>query len=103
MENTSLKNCSVEGLKILGDYWTLQIIQELASGCKRFSELERSIEKSNPTTLASRLKRMESEGIIVRQEETVDKISVVYSLTEKGRGVLPILEQINIFSQQFLN
>ncbi len=99
MNHTNGK-CPSESLKILGDFWTLQIIEALSFGCKRFSELQRTLEKNNPVTLTSRLKLLEKEGFIARAEETVDKLSVVYTLSDKGKGVLPILDQIRIFSQQ---
>jgi len=40
--------------------------------------------------------------MIKRQEETLDKLSVVYSLTDKGRGILPILREIQVFADKFL-
>lgn len=94
--------CSSTELKMLGDFWTLEIIQSLENGEKRFSELERSIPAINPTTLTGRLKKLESQKIISRKEETKDKISVVYALTPKGHGILPVLEQIQIFADRYL-
>ena len=32
----------------------------------------------------------------------VDKLSVVYSLTKKGQGILPILKEIQVFADKFL-
>lgn len=94
--------CSSHELKILGDFWTLQIIQTLSDGEKRFSHLERALPTINPTTLTTRLKKLESKKIIKRKEETVDKLSVVYYLTEKGQGILPVLRQIKIFADKYL-
>ena len=87
---------------MLGDFWTLAIIQALHDGDKRFVQLQRDISRVNPTTLTSRLKRLEKQGIIKREEETVDKLSVVYSLTPKGTGILPILKEIRLFADKFL-
>jgi DNA-binding HxlR family transcriptional regulator len=95
--------CSTTELKMLGDFWTLAIIQALGDGEKRFAQLERDLPHVNPTTLTSRLKKLEAQGIIEREEETVDKLSVVYSLTERGRGILPILREIRIFADKYLN
>jgi DNA-binding HxlR family transcriptional regulator len=94
--------CSTTELKMLGDFWTLAIVQILEDGEKRFSELERDLTKASPTTLTNRLKRLEEQKIVKRKEETVDKLSVVYSLTDKGRGILPILREIQVFSKKFL-
>ena len=102
MQHTLYSKCSSKELKILGDFWTLEIIQTLADGEKRFSQLELEVKRINPTTLTNRLKKLEYQKIIKRAEETVDKLSVVYSLTEKGRGILPILSQIKIFADRYL-
>lgn len=94
--------CSKKELKILGDFWTLEIIQALSLRGRRFNELQRDIEGISPTTLANRLKKLEINILIQRQEETVDKLSVVYTLTEKGKDILPILRQIKIFAVKHL-
>jgi len=96
------EKCSNEELKILGDFWTLAIIQAIDGGEKRFAQLERELPQVNPTTLSNRLKKLEEQGIIKRQEETLDKLSVVYSLTEKGNGIMPILAEIRVFADKFL-
>lgn len=98
----SLHKCSVAELKMLGDFWTLAIIQALGDGEKRFSQLERELPHANPTTLTSRLKKLEQQKLIKRNEETVDKLSVVYALTDKGRGILPVFKQIRIFAEKYL-
>lgn len=94
--------CSATELKMLGDFWTLEIIQALEDDEKRFSELERSLPGINPTTLTNRLKKLESQRVVSRQKGTRDNISVLYGLTTKGRGVLPVLVQIKIFADTFL-
>ena len=101
-ENTHISAELNNGIKMLGDAWTLCIVGTLAKKEMRFNEIQRAIEGINPTTLADRLKRLESEKMIKRQEETVDKLSVVYSLTDKGRSILPILREIQSFSDKFL-
>lgn len=99
---TDDRKCSSKELKILGDFWTLEIIQSLAEGEKRFSKLEKDLPKINPTTLSNRLKKLEQQKIVVRKKETVDKLSVVYKMTDKGRATLPILRQIKLFADKFL-
>ena len=87
---------------MLGDFWTLAIVQALNPDEKRFSQLQRELANASPTTLTSRLKALEEQNLVKRKEETVDKLSVVYSLTDKGRGILPILHEIHIFANKFL-
>lgn len=101
-KKTPRKHCSANDLRLLGDYWTLAIIQLLDNQPKRFTELQREIPRVSPTTLANRLKKLKSQQIVSRKKESINKLSVVYSLTEKGKGILPILREIDIFAKQFL-
>ncbi len=89
------------GIKMLGDEWILCIIGSLSKGDLRFNELQRAITGINPTTLTNRLKKLEKGKIISRKEETVDKVSVVYELTEKGQGIIPIIKEIAKFAKKF--
>lgn len=84
--------------KILGDAWVLIIAKVLENKPLRFSEIERQACDICPVTLTDRLKKLEQEGIVHRYKETVDKLSVVYELTAKGREILPILKLIESFS-----
>lgn len=92
-------NCS-KNLKLLGDYWTLRILDALRSGERRFCQLQRDVDNPSPTTLTDRLKNLEAMHLISRSEETQDKISVTYSLTNRGKEFLPIIDAINAFSQK---
>ena len=91
-----------EGIKMLGDAWILCIVGTLSKGNLRFNELQRAIAGINPTTLTSRLKKLEKEKMIARKEETIDKLSVIYSLTDKGKAILPTLKEIQLFADKFL-
>lgn len=91
-----------QALKIFGDAWNLLIVRGLGDTAQRFNELQRGLGGVSPTTLADRLKKLESYGLIVQEKQTVDQLSVIYSLTEKGKKMLPILEAIESFSKKFL-
>lgn len=81
-------------MKLVGDFWTLRIIDAIRNNELRFCEIERAMPDSNPATLTSRLKKLEEKGIIGRQCETLDRQSVAYALTTKGKAVLPVLDAI---------
>ncbi len=88
-------------IKIIGDDHVLCIIGSLQNGGMRFNELQRAIEV-NPVTLTDRLTKLEQEQIIIRKEETLDKVSVVYELTKKGMDTLPIITEIAKFAKKHL-
>ena len=94
--------CFQNGIKIFGDAWTLFIINSLQDGEKRFCELQRLLNNLNPVTLSSRLKKLEKLKFIERKEETIDKLSVTYALTEKGSGMLVIIKDIEAYAQKYL-
>ncbi|MBX6334552.1 helix-turn-helix transcriptional regulator, partial [Candidatus Saccharibacteria bacterium] len=83
-----------QALKIFGDVWNLAIVRVLSQTAQRFNELQRNLGGISPTTLTDRLKKLESYGLIVQERRTVDQLSVIYSLTDKGKKMLPILKAI---------
>jgi DNA-binding HxlR family transcriptional regulator len=93
-------HCQAEALKLLGDYVTLRIIDFLRANELRFTELQRSIGDVNSVTLSKRLKRLEAAGVVEREEATIDKQSVAYRLTALGKGLLPVLREIQNFTKQ---
>src|SRR5918912_124144 len=68
--------------------WTLLLVRELAEGCSRFCELERSLTGISPRTLSLRLRALEEEGIVARHTEAAVPPRVEYALTEKGLALI---------------
>ncbi|MFI5368086.1 MAG: winged helix-turn-helix transcriptional regulator [Spirochaetia bacterium] len=93
-------HCQAEALKLLGDYVTLRIIDFLRLKELRFTELQRSMGDVNSVTLSNRLKRLEAAGVIGREEATIDLQSVAYQLTSLGKGLLPVLREIQNFTKR---
>ncbi len=91
-------HCQAGALKLLGDYVTLRVIDFLRAGELRFTQLRRSMGDVNSVTLSNRLKRLETAGMIGRNVATVDKQSVAYYLTDLGKGLLPVLREIQKFT-----
>ncbi len=87
-------------LKLLGDYWTLRIIDALSGGETRYCELQRRLDNLNPVTLTARLKKLEQAQLVGRREETCDRVSVAYSLTTLGKQALPVIKAMTDFSQR---
>lgn len=93
------KSCHTT-MKLLGDYWTLRIIESLDDRSSRFCELQRSLDNLNPVTLTDRLKKLEDSGLVDRAEDLEDKVSVTYSLTNLGKKALPVVSSVNGFAQE---
>ena len=89
-------------LEVFGDRWTLLIVRDLMFGGKRhFRELLRSEEGISSNILADRLAMLLEQGIVTRAGDLSHKQKAVYSLTEKGIALLPILAQIGIWGRRY--
>lgn len=89
-----------KNLKMFGDFWTLWIIEELSKDELRYCGLQRALQNVNPVTLTNRLQKLEKAGLVERKKDTIDKLSVTYSLTPLGKTTLPIIEAINKFKSK---
>lgn len=82
-------------LKVIGDRWTLGIIHELSIGPRRTLEILSAFTGLSTKTLADRLKKLERGGIIRRTSYPESPPRVEYSLTVRGRDLLPVVEAIS--------
>ena len=88
--------------RIISGKWTLLIIRDLASGVKRFNQLERSLQGISPKTLSERLRSLEEEGVILRQTFAEVPPRVEYSLTAKGHDLVEVVECMRCYGKQWL-
>src|SRR5918999_252887 len=74
-------------LDVAGDRWTLLIVRELAPGPRRFTDLLDGLPGVSRKLLTERLRALERDGIIVRQELPPPAARRVYELTDDGRDL----------------
>ena len=97
------KTCPVcNTAEIISGKWTLLVIRDLAEGCSRFCELERSLEGISPRTLSLRLRALEAEGIVERRTYPEVPPRVEYRLTPKGEALVPLIEQMRSYGRDWL-
>ena len=82
--------------------WTLLVIRDLAEGRSRFCELERSLAGISPRTLSLRLRALEEEGIVERTTYAEVPPRVEYTLTDKGRALVPIIDSMREYGRTWL-
>jgi DNA-binding HxlR family transcriptional regulator len=70
------------------------VIRDLAEESRRFCELERSLDGISPRTLSLRLRALEEHGIVERHTYPEVPPRVEYALTEKGRALVPLIEDM---------
>ena len=88
--------CPLEyGLQVFGGKWKSRIICVLAeSGTLRYSMLRKSMGNITDAVLASTLKELMADSIVERKSYDEIPPRVEYRLTEKGKSVVPILQNI---------
>lgn len=90
------------GLEIFGDKWTLLIIRDLMFFGKRYyNGFLASAEGISTNILADRLAMLEQENFIKKNKDETHKQKLIYSLTEKGTDLLPIILEIGLWSDKY--
>lgn len=89
-------------LEIFGDAWTLLVLRDMMFAKKRhFRELLQSDEGISSNILAERLARLVEHGLLTKSEDPSHKQKAIYSLTEKGIALLPIIVQIGAWGSRW--
>jgi DNA-binding HxlR family transcriptional regulator len=89
-------------LGILGKKWAMVLLRDIGIlGVDRFNRLLDSIPGLTPRVLSMRLKELEKEGFIKCVEKGKSPIIVRWTITEKGRDVIPILLQFTAFGSKW--
>jgi DNA-binding HxlR family transcriptional regulator len=88
--------------EIISGKWTLLVIRDLADSNCRFCELERSLSGISPRTLSLRLRALEECGIVARHTYPEVPPRVEYTLTDKGRALVPVIEEMRTYGERWL-
>ena len=101
MATTQLCPKFEKAMSILSQRWTGLVIFQLLNGSHRFCTIESSIGISS-RLLSDRLKNLENEGIVKRDVYPETPIRIEYSLTEKGLAMEPLMNELEQWSQTWL-
>ena len=77
---------------IQGKYKMFILYALMGFGVVRFNEMKKYIGSISYKTLSSTLKELEADGLVHREEYPQIPPKVEYSLTERGRSLIPILD-----------
>ncbi|KIL39593.1 regulatory protein [Gordoniibacillus kamchatkensis] len=96
--------CPVEvGLQIISERWKPKIIYELLQQTMRFGELQRRISGVSRHVLTMQLRELEKCGVVQRTVFHTIPPKVEYSLTEFGKSLKPVLEQMIIVGEHVIS
>ena len=89
-------------LDIFGDKWSLLIVRDLTfKGKVYYGDFLDSEEKIATNILADRLQTLERVGIITKAQDRRIRTKYIYSLSEKGMDLLPVLVEIILWSAKY--
>ena len=95
--------CGVEvTLAVVGGKWKGLILWHLRLKTLRFAQLQRRLRSVTQKMLTQQLRELEANGLIHRQIYAEVPPRVEYSLTDEGQRILPILELMCQWGQDYL-
>ncbi len=95
--------CPLEAtMDIIGGKYKGVIIGHLIDKTLRYSELQKLISYSTPKMLIQQLKELEAEGIIKRKLYPVVPPKTEYSLTKRGKTLIPAIIELNKWGMNYL-
>jgi len=102
MRQDQRSTCPIStALEIVGDRWTLLVIRDLMfAGKRHFREFLQSEEGISSNVLTDRLGALLENGLITKDDDPTHAQKAIYSLTEKGIALLPVLAATSKWTQK---
>jgi len=91
-----------KAVELLSKRWVALIVFQLLSGSQRFSEIEAALTNLSGRVLSERLKELEAAGIVKREVFAETPVRIEYSLTDMGRSLAPVFEEIAKWSSEWI-
>lgn len=103
-ENIYDTDCPIlYAMELIGQKWKLPILWYIADAPKqtlRYRELERKVVGITATMLTKCLRELERDNLIMRKQYSTIPPTVEYSLTERGRTLIPALESLYKWAEE---
>ena len=97
-------NCPVEAtIQLIGGKYKAVILWHLMGRTLRYSELHKQMPKATDKMLAQQLRELERDGLISRKVYQVFPPKTEYSLTDFGKSLTPILDELCKWGEDYLN
>lgn len=87
-------------LELIGEKWTFLILRGALNGLRHFEEFQAGLGIAR-NILSDRLGKMVTGGILERTPDPNDRRKISYTLTEKGKGLLPALVALRQWGEQW--
>lgn len=91
----------IYALNIVGAKWKLPIMwYVLENKTIRYNELKRQVKGITNTMLTKSLRELEEHGLIIRNEYNTNPPKVEYSLSERGKALLPTFDALYVWGKE---
>jgi DNA-binding HxlR family transcriptional regulator len=90
-----------ETIKIIGKKWYLILLHELTKGPRGFNDLRRSVRGISAKVLSESLRHLEQKGLVERTVYSEAPIRVEYTLTEKGRELEGLFDDMKAWGDKW--
>ena len=87
-------------VEVIGEKWAFLILRGALNGLQHFEEFQAGLGIAR-NILSDRLSKMVAGGILERTSDPADKRRVIYSLTPKGEGLLPVVLALRQWGEQW--
>ncbi|HET7418597.1 MAG TPA: helix-turn-helix domain-containing protein [Solirubrobacterales bacterium] len=88
-------------IELIGKRWTGAIVCALCERPMRYAELRKAVPGLSDRLLSQRLRELEEEGLVERQVEAGTPVRVIYSLTEAGQELDPVLSELKTWARRW--
>src|SRR6187551_1527472 len=88
-------------IELIGKRWTGAIVCALTERPMRYAELRKAVPGLSDRLLSQRLRELEEEGLVERQVEAGTPVRVIYSLTEAGQELDPVLSELQTWARRW--
>ena len=97
-------NCPIEAtISLIGGKYKALILWHLIDKTLRFSQLQRLIPQATPKMLTQQFRELEADNLIIRRVYPVVPPKTEYSLSERGRTIIPILDAMCEWGKDYLS
>ncbi|MEB3101107.1 winged helix-turn-helix transcriptional regulator [Ferviditalea candida] len=91
-----------QAFELLGKRWTGLIIRVLLTGPKRFKDISALIPGVSDKMLTERFKELEAAEVLIRNVYPETPVRIEYELTEKGRMLEPVLDEVQKWADRYI-
>jgi DNA-binding HxlR family transcriptional regulator len=87
----------------IGGTWKMPILWRLKKDVKRYSQIKRDIEHITDKMLSTQLRQLEADGFINRKVYAVVPPKTEYSLTERGKRAIEVIDYIRTYGLELMD